>query len=94
MSDSITHEQLDRESHTLEIAPNRVVPSDVMRAGSQTIMLIVGLFLGGALAVAGLVLGSELLAVGAFVAFSMMMMIGMPLILASVGDALDTTSHE
>jgi len=74
---------------TLEIAPNIVVPAERIKRGSQTVMLIVGLFLFGALLVASLVLNSGMLAIGTFVGFSIMMLIGMPLILACVGDALE-----
>lgn len=80
-------------SDVVEIAPNDIVDPQVMRRGSQTIALIVMLFLGGALLTASIVLGSTLLAIGTFVAFSMMLLIGLPLTLACVEDAIDSQLH-
>lgn len=80
------------EGLTVEIAANNVVSSETMGRGSRTVLLIVSLFLMGALLVASAVLGSALLLIGTFVAFSMMMLIGLPLILACVEDAIDPQS--
>ena len=51
--------------------------------------LILCLFLVGSLLVASMLLGSDLMAIGTFVGFSMMALIGMPLVLACVGDAIE-----
>lgn len=83
-----------QEQHTLEIAPNTIVPASVIRIGGGVVLLIGSLFLIGAIVVTALVLGSDMLMVGGFFGFTMMMMIGLPLILACLNDALDPSGHE
>lgn len=77
------------EVHVI-IAPEgaTIAPRSLARGASMA-LLILGVFLVGASLVAGLLLGSAMLAVGTFFGFSLMTLIGMPLILACVQEATE-----
>jgi hypothetical protein len=66
------------------------VTSFALRQGMKIGLVIVATFAISATLVSLLVLGQTLAAIGAFTAFSLMLFIGMPLILASIGDSMES----
>jgi hypothetical protein len=71
--------------------PSAPAPSvaPALRIGGLTVLV----FACAAVLVAWITLRPSLILIGAMVAFLMMLLIGMPLLLASIGDAAESSDH-
>lgn len=69
---------------------DELVSGTVIATGAKVVLVTLVLFVIAAIIVAGVVLEPGLLTIGAFVGFGMMSLIGMPLILATLSDALES----
>jgi len=77
------------EQGTVIVAPSAMSSSDAVARIFKLVVSIVGVMALGAMVVSAVVLDHSLALLGFCVALMMMLFIGLPLILASLGDAVE-----
>ena|SRR5688572_1794006 len=85
----ITVDVRSEDSEIQAQQPSKEISAEVVSRSVKTALLIAGLLALSATAVSMMLLGAVLGMLGSFVAFSLMLFIGTPLMLASINDVVE-----